>query len=94
MLDIAAAIYQNGEETQVMCSSSEMAIGGKSDKMFFGLIFRLKEGFGIADWHSQLKIVRSRVTISVKAFRVTLTGLFSRLFELIPKNSGMQLLSK
>ena len=44
-----AAIYRNGEEKPAMRWSFEMEIGGKSDKMLFDFIFRVREGFGIAD---------------------------------------------
>ena len=49
VLPVSAAIYRNGEEKPAMRWSFEMEIGGKSDKMLFDFIFRVREGFGIAD---------------------------------------------
>ena len=49
VLAVSAAIYRNGEEKPAMRWSFEMGIGGKSDKMLFDFIFRVREGFGIAD---------------------------------------------
>ena len=85
MLAVNAAIYRNGEEKPAMCWSFEMGIGGKSDKMLFDFIFRVREGFGIADQCSQLNIARFRVTI--KSQRTVQRAEYLRL---IPKNSGMQ----
>ena len=84
MLAVNAAIYRNGEEKPAMRWSFEMGIGGKSDKMF-DFIFRVREGFGIADQCSQLNIARFRVTI--KSQRTVQRAEYLRL---IPKNSGMQ----
>ena len=55
VLSVTAAIYRNGEEKPAVRWSFEMGIGGESDKMLFDIIFRVREGFGIADRRSQLK---------------------------------------
>lgn len=82
LLPVTAAIYQNGKEKPAMHWSLEMGIGGESDKILFDFIFRVREGFGIADRCSQLKIARFRVTISVKDFQVTANCPKGRVFEI------------
>ena len=82
LLPVTAAIYRNGEEKPAMRWSLEMGIGGESDKNLFDLIFRVREGFGIADRCSQLQIAKFRVTISVKDFQVTANCPKGRVFEL------------
>ena len=84
VLAVNAAIYRNGEEKPAMRWSFEMGIGGKSDKMLFDFIFRVREGFGIADQCSQLNIERFRVTLKQRT--VQRAGYL----RLIPKNSGVQ----
>jgi len=59
-----------------------MEIGGESDKILFDFIFRVREGFGIADRCSQLKIARFKVTISVKDFQVIANCSKGRVFEI------------
>ena len=82
LLPVTAAIYRNGEEKPAMRWSLEMGIGGESDKILFDFIFRVREGFGIADRCSQLKIARFRLTISVKDFQVTANCPKGRVFEI------------
>lgn len=94
LLPVTAAIYRNGEEKPAMRWSLEMGIGGESDKNLFDFIFRVREGFGIADRCSQLQIAKFRVTISVKDFKLQRTVQRAEYLKLIPKNSGMQQLPK
>ena len=54
VLPVTAAIYRSGEEKPAIVWSFEIGIGGESDKMLFDVIFRVREGFGIADRCSQL----------------------------------------
>ena len=82
LLPVTAAIYRNGEEKPAMRWSLEMGIGGESDKNLFDLIFRVREGFGIADRCSQLQIAKFRVRISVKDFQVTANCPKGRVFEI------------
>ena len=82
VLPVTAAIYRNGEEKPETHWPFQTGIGGKSDKMLFGSIFRGREGFGIADRCSQLSIARFRVTISVKDFQVTANCPKGRVFEI------------
>ena len=82
LLPVTVAIYRNGEEKPAMRWSIEMGIGGENDKILFDFIFRVREGFGIADRCSQLKIARFRVTISVKDFQVTANCPKGRVFEI------------
>ena len=84
VLAVNAAIYRNGEEKPAMRWSFEMGIGGKSDKMLFDFIFRVREGFGIADQCSQLNIERFRVTLKQRTVQR------AEYLRLIPKNSGVQ----
>ena len=58
LLPVTAAIYHTGEEKPAMCWSFEMGIGGESDKELFDFVTRLREGFGIGDRCSQLKIMK------------------------------------
>ena len=58
LLPVTAAIYHNGEEKPAMRWSFEMGIGGESDKELFDFVTRLREGFGIGDRCSQLKIMK------------------------------------
>ena len=82
LLPVTVAIYRNGEEKTAMRWSFEMEIGDESDKILFDFIFRVREGFGIADRCSQFKIARFRVTISVKDFQVTANCPKGRVFEI------------
>ena len=82
LLPVTAAIYQNGVEKPAMRWSFEMRIGGESDKKLFDFIIRVREGFGIGDRCSQLKISRFTVTISMKDFQVTANCPKGRLFEI------------
>ena len=61
------------EEKQAMRWSFEVGIGGEGDKQLFDFIIRLREGFGIGDRCSQLKISKFKVTISVKDFQGTVS---------------------
>ena len=54
VLPVTAAIYRSGEKKPAIGWSFEIGIGGESDKMLFDVIFRVREGFGIADRCSQL----------------------------------------
>ncbi|XP_029197158.1 uncharacterized protein LOC114962364 [Acropora millepora] len=56
LLPVTAAIYHNGEEKPAMRWSFEMGIGVESDKELFDFVTRFREGFGIGDRCSQLKI--------------------------------------
>ncbi|KAJ7391486.1 hypothetical protein OS493_018533 [Desmophyllum pertusum] len=82
LLPVTAAIYRNGEEKQAMRWSFEIGIGGESDKKLFDLILRTREGFGIADRCSQLKIARFTMSISMKDFQVTMSCPKGRVFEI------------
>ena len=70
-LPVTAAIYHNGEEKPAMRWSFEIGIGGESDKELFNFVNRLREGFGIGDRCSQLKILKYKIAISMKDFEVT-----------------------
>ena len=94
VLPVTAAIYRNGEEKPAMRWSFEMEIGGKSDKMLFDFIFRVREGFGIADQWSQLNIARFRLTISVKDFQVTANCPKGRVFEIDSQEQWTAAISK
>ena len=82
LLPVTAAIYRNGEEKPAIRWSFEMGIGVESDKKLFDFMFRIREGFGIADRCSQLKIARFKVTISMKDFQVTANCPKGRVFEI------------
>ena len=82
LLPVAAAIYRNGEEKPAIRWSFEMGIGVESDKKLFDFMFRIREGLGIADRCSQLKIARFKVTISMKDFQVTANCPEGRVFEI------------
>ena len=77
LLPVTAAIYHNGEEKPAMRWSFEMGIGGESDKELFDFVTRLREGFGIGDRCSQLKILKYKIAISMKDFQV-----IARLFKI------------
>ena len=62
--------------------------------MLFDFIFRVREGFGIADQCSQLNIVRFRVTISVKDFQVTANGPKGRVFAIDSQEQWNAAISK
>ena len=81
-LPVTAAIYHNGEEKPAMRWSFEMGIGGESDKELFDFVTRLREGFGIGDGCSQLKILKYKIAISMKDFQVTANCPKGRLFEI------------
>ena len=55
VLPVTGAIYRNGEEKPALCWSFEKGIRGESDKTF-DFMFRVREGFGIADRCSQLNM--------------------------------------
>ena len=82
LLPVTAAIYPNGEEKPAMRWSFEMGIGGESDKELFDFVTRLREGFGIGDRCSQLKILKYKITISMKDFQVIANCPKGRLFEI------------
>ena len=82
LLPVTAAIYHNGEEKPAMRWSFEMGIGGESDKELFDFVTRLREGFGISDRCSQLKILKYKIAISMKDFQVTANCPKGRLFEI------------
>ena len=83
LLPVTAAIYHNGEEKRAMRWSFEMGIGGESDKELFDFVTRLREGFGIGDRCSQLKILKYKIAISMKDFQVTANcPAKGRLFEI------------
>jgi len=79
LLPVTAAIYHNSEEKPAMRWSFEMGIG---DKELFDFVTRLREGFGIADRYSQLKILKYKIAISMKDFQVTANCPKGRLFEI------------
>ena len=81
LLPVTAAIYHNGEEKPAMPWSFEIGIGGESDKELFDFVTRLREGFGIGDRCSQLKILKYKIAISMKDFQVTANCPKGRLFE-------------
>ena len=56
VLPVTAAIYRNGKEKPAVRWSCEKGIWGESDKMLFDFMFRVREGFGIADQCSQLNM--------------------------------------
>jgi len=58
LLPVTAAIYHNGQEKPAMRWSFEMGIGDESDKDLFDFLTRLREGYGIGDRCSQLKILK------------------------------------
>ena len=62
--------------------SFEMGIGVESDKKLFDFIFRIGEGFGIADRYNQPKIARFKATNSMKDFQVTANCPKGRKFEI------------
>ena len=82
LLPVTAAIYHNGEEKPAMPWSFEIGIGGESDKELFDFVTRLREGFGIGDRCSQLKILKYKIAISMKDFQVTANCPNGRLFEI------------
>ncbi|KAK2547598.1 hypothetical protein P5673_032377 [Acropora cervicornis] len=82
LLPVTAAIYHNGEEKPAMRWSFEMGIGGESDKELFDFVTRLREGSGISDRCSQLKILKYKIAISMKDFQVTANCPKGRLFEI------------
>ena len=60
LLPVTATFYHNGEETPAMRWSFAMGIGGESGKKLFDFVTRLREGFGIGDRCSKLKILKYR----------------------------------
>ena len=62
--------------------------------MLFDFIFRVREGFGIADQCSQLNIARFRVTISVKDFQVTANCPKGRVFAIDSQEQWNAAISK
>ena len=74
LLPITAVIYRNGQEKAAMRWSFEAAIGRKSNKNLFNLIWRIREGFGIADRCSQLQITKS--AWRMKDFKATAGRIF------------------
>ena len=59
-----------------------MEIGGESDKELFDFVTRLREGFGIGDRCSPLKILKYKIATSMKDFQVTANCPKGRLFEI------------
>ena len=82
LFPVTVAIYHNGEEKPAMRWSFEMGIGGESDKELFDFVTRLREGSGISDRCSQLKILKYKIAISMKDFQVTANCPKGRLFEI------------
>ena len=82
LLPATATSSQNGEEKPAVRWSFEIVIGGESDQKLFDFIIRLREGFGITDRCSQLKISKFKVTTSMKDFQVTANCPMRRLFEI------------
>jgi len=82
LLPVTAAIYRNGQEKTSNTWSFEMGIGVESDKKLFDFIFRIGEGFGIADRYNQPKTARFKVTNSMKDFQVIANCPRGRKFEI------------
>lgn len=89
IVPVTGAIYHNGNEKPTERWCFELGMRTVSNKDFTSVLSRLQKGFGIKEKCAMLKIVKFKIQLSSKDFRLNyLSGLKDEFFKLTRKNSG------